>query len=122
MLSLSEGRVRCRLVAEPDSDTDVAARTILPDDGRIWLDCFFNVDDRGQRFVLDFNEFGGVACLHLRFGHDKGNPVAYASHTIVKENGPHSSEAFRTAPCFGHEVRRNTPEIVGDCILARQHA
>jgi hypothetical protein len=84
VFGLGEDGIRRRFIAECNRHADIAARAILPDFRRLRLRRPFEVNDRGQRLVIDCDKLGGVARLVLSFGDDKSNAVANAADAVGK--------------------------------------
>ena len=110
------GRV---LVAHHQREGDIAWR-LVPHGGRARLDRILRADDGGQRFVVDLDQFGGVARLRRRFRDHERDAVADRAHFVGHQDGARRSESLRAAHVLGHR-RRERAEFVGCDIGACEH-
>ena len=56
------------------------------------------IDERGQRLIVDVDKLGGIARLRLGFGDDEGDAVADATDAIGQQNRPRGRKARRVRP------------------------
>ena len=66
--------------------------------------------DGRERLVVDHKQFGRVARLRQRFGHDHGDAIADAAHPVADQDRAAGAQAFRAADIFRHEVGRQAAE------------
>ncbi len=119
MLRLGKGRVGRLLVAHHQGEGNVVG-SFVPNDRRARLQRVLDTDHRGERFILDVDQFGGAARLIHRLGDDEGDPLADGAHLRAFKDGARRTEAFRPAHVLRHWRGQRT-EPVGDDIGAGQH-
>ena len=59
------------------------------------------IDQRGQRLIVDVDQLGGIARLRLGLGDDEGDAVADATNPIGKQNRPRGRKPFGSAQDSG---------------------
>ena len=125
MLGLGEGGIGRGLIAEHQPERPVALLVVLPDLRRALLRGVLEIGDRRQFLVLDLDQFGGVARLHLGLGDHEGDAVADIAHAVLADQRQPGAEAGRRADLFRHRMRGQFAELVGLGIGAgqdQQHA
>ena len=122
MPGFGEGGIGRRLVAEHDRHPDIAVRALLPDFGSAGFRGLLQIDQGGQRLIVDVDQLGGIAGLRLGFGDDEGDAVADATDAVGQQNRPRGRKARGSAPGFRHEERRDAADFVGQRVGAGEHA
>jgi len=122
VLGLGEGGVGRILVAEHEPEPDIALRTIVPDFGGAVLGGVFEVHHRRQRFIVDLDQFGGIARLTQRLGDDERHTVADEAHLSGIEDRLKRAVALGRAEVLRHQMGGEAAQLLRHGIGAGEHA
>ena len=118
---LGEGGVGRILVAEHEAESDVALWAIVPDFGGAVLGGIFEVHHRRQRFIVDLDQFGGIARLTQRLGDDERDAVADEAHLFGIEDRLERAVALGSAEVLGHQVGGEAAQLLRHRVSAGEH-
>ena len=102
--ALAKAAVRRGLVADQLDEADIVGAA-LPDFRRARFGRLGGGDDRGQRFVVDLDQFGGVGCLRGGFRDHEGNRIADPAHAVFGQHRVGRLEHRRAVAEFEPAVR-----------------
>ncbi len=125
MLGAGESGVGRVLVAEHQPEGGIAVWIVVPDLGCAVLGGILESHHHRQRFVLDLNQFGGVARLRQRFGDHECHPVADIADPLRVEDRLKGAVPFGGAEIFRHGMCGEGAQVIGDRVGAgqnREHA
>ena len=119
-----EGGIGRRPVAHLEHVGDVVG-AFVPDGRAAGVGCRGRRGDRGQRIVVDRDQFGGVLRLRGGLGDDQRDRVADVAHAAAREAGVRRREHRRAVGAFALKRHRRRAETVrGDVVAGedRKHA
>ena len=102
---LGEGGVGRGLVADQFDETDIVGAAV-PDLRGARFGRLGGGDDRGQRFVVDLDQFGGVRCLRGGLRDHEGNRIADPAHAVFGQHRVGRLEHRRAVAALEPAVRR----------------
>ena len=112
------GRV---LVAEHQTERDIAVRIVVPDLGRAVLGGILEIHHHRQRLVLDLDQLGSVARLRHRFGDHECHAVADIADALGVQDRLEGAVPFGRAEILGHRMRGQRAQVIGRGVGAGQH-
>jgi hypothetical protein len=111
-----EGGLGCHFVAGLKQVRDVVG-TLGPD-RNLALSRFGGVGDRGQWFVIDFDQLSGILRLLQCLGHDKGDWLADITHGALRQAGKGTGEHRRSVRPLALERDAHHAELGRDEVVA----
>jgi hypothetical protein len=116
VLSPGEGRLGRGFVAGLEQVRDVVG-ALVPY-SNLALRRLRGVGDRGQRFVIDVDQLGGIFRLRQRLGYDEGDLFADIAHRAPREAEKGASEHRRPVRPFALERYAHDAELGLDELVA----